>query len=49
MIYPEFHPEMFLVLPTIGITKGECSDPNCAAIHWRVSLGWIVGSLHFVF
>ncbi|HXI73465.1 MAG TPA: hypothetical protein VNN22_24240 [Verrucomicrobiae bacterium] len=49
MIQAEFHPEMFLVLPTVAITKGDCADPACAAVHWRVSVGWFVGSLHFCF
>jgi hypothetical protein len=49
MIEAELHPEMFLVLPLIGITKGECHDPQCDRDHWRVSVGWLVGSLHFIF
>jgi len=49
MIETEFHPEMILLLPQVAITAGECGDPACGAVHWRLTLGWLVGSLHFVF
>ena len=45
----EQHGEMFFVLPTIGITHGECSDPACRANHWRISFGWFVWSAHISF
>ena len=49
MIEGEFHPDTFLVLPALAISKGECGNAQCTAAHWRVSLGWIVGSVHFYF
>jgi len=49
MIEGDFHPDMIHLLPVLAITHGECGDPTCGADHWRVSIGWLVGSLHFYF
>ena len=49
MIEGEFHPEMLLILPQIAVTHGQCGDISCPANHWRLTIGWIVGSLHFYF
>lgn len=47
MIQPELHTDMLLILPQIAITCGACADPACEASHWRITLGWLVGSVHF--
>ncbi len=44
----EYHPEALLILPLLGISLGECSDPECDADHWRISVGWFVWTVHFV-
>ena len=44
MIEGEFHPEMFLILPQIAVTHGTCDDPACLSNHWRLTVGWLVGS-----
>jgi hypothetical protein len=49
MIETEFHPDFFLLFPCIAITRGECADPACSEGHWRISLGWFVGSIHLYF
>jgi hypothetical protein len=49
MIELEQHPEMFFVTPTLGIARGECTDPQCGTVHWRISLGWFVWSAQLVF
>lgn len=49
MIYAEFHPGMFLFLPSVAVTHGTCSDPACAADHWLITAGWLIGSIHFCF
>lgn len=43
----EQHPDMLLITPAIGLTAGECDDPICDAKHWRLSITWLVWSLHF--
>ena len=49
MIECEFHPGMLLILPHIALTHGECSNPECVENHWRLTFGWVVGSIHFIF
>lgn len=44
----ETHPDLFFVLPTVAVTQGQCSDPQCGTTHWRLSLGWFIWSVHFV-
>ena len=40
-----FHPDVFVVLPTLAIARGECTDINCGAVHWCVQLSWMLWSL----
>jgi hypothetical protein len=49
MLDLEYHPEMLLITPALGITYGDCAEPGCAATHWRVSFGWLVWSIHLIF
>lgn len=45
----EYHPEMLLITPSLGVTEGGCDDPHCDLTHWRISLGWLFWSFHFAF
>ena len=49
MIEAEFHPDTILLLPELAITHGHCASEVCQDNHWRVTIGWIVGSIHFYF
>ncbi len=49
MFETEFHPEMLLPWPALGITRGTCADETCDAEHWRISLGWLAWSVHYSF
>lgn len=42
----EFHPEMFFILPMVGVQRGTCDDEACDAQHWSVSIGWRCWSLN---
>jgi hypothetical protein len=42
----ELHPEMLLLIPQFAITWGHCEDASCGRNHWRITLGWLIGSIH---
>jgi hypothetical protein len=45
----EYHPWNFLVLPCVLISCGTCDRRGCDSEHWRLTIGWIVWSLHLDF
>lgn len=49
MIEAEYHPECFLALPLVAISREECGNPECGAQHWLLTAGWLVFSIHFCF
>jgi len=49
MIEAEYHPDMFLALPMLAISREECGNPECRAEHWMLHLGWLVFSIHIIF
>lgn len=48
-LYFEEHFEMLVLTPVIAITRGECSNPECAAVHWQFSFSWIFWTLDLFF
>ncbi len=43
-----FHPDVFILVPTIVITSVYCDDPKCGALHGtQVTLDWLLWSADF--
>jgi len=41
----EFHLDMLMITPALGVAAGFCEDRNCPVTHWRVALTWIFWTL----
>lgn len=49
MIDFEQHTECFMVLPAFDISITECPNPDCREQHVRLTFGWAIWSIHFIF
>jgi hypothetical protein len=49
MIEGEIHADVLLVLPQVAVTVATCEDPLCGTQHWRLTIGWMVWSVHVYF
>lgn len=45
----EQHDEIVFLLPLLGMSYGDCTNPYCKEPHWRISVGWFVWSCHLIF
>lgn len=41
----EYHNDLFFITPSVGISEGSCG-PDCDHVHLRLSIGWLLWSLH---
>ena len=49
MIAFELHLHQVFILPLLAIEHGTCENPDCPANHFRLTLGWLVGSVQIQF
>ena len=43
----EQHDDICVVWPALYVTEGECTNPDCKAKHYCITLGWLVWDVHF--
>ncbi len=48
-MFISYHPWNFLILPLVVLSCGGCDTKYCRSSHWRLSLGWLVWTVHVDF